>query len=551
MRSRSTLNRLLDTTLAAALIGLAYICFDPYLWPLSEQVYFALRPFSHVHTNEYFLWYFPTALFQSRLARTIWTIIPPFLVLRTNIGGFSASIALAVLLGIFGQDFRVLHTSAVAIFIFNQLNRDESFRGTTVFWFLLGGLAALLGQSLSLLVVALVAVFSPKMTKRQFLPLVLIPLLVSFLIPPPPFPNFPLEARVVPDDGLEGVIRPLIGYTFPLVDIIDRVSIKGTYRITALVALVFSFFYYLWQRNRTNLVLLGLLSLVTLDLTLPEFIAQVLPIQTLRRVLPGAFNFNLTLELLAVLIISFISFSRRSLRRGWVPLAFGVTIVVTWPLGLDYQRLWLHFVKQSKSLLPTPSYALILRDQGHRIPLPRHAERVPPREYEIEASNPERLAGVVDRSPETRWWSTTQTGHEFIRIRLNQPTEVQGILADTGAFESDFSRGVHLVGSPNCREWFTIIPSQAWQGPLRLTNRQPPDYQEYFDAPRERALYYGPQSDVRLVFSAPQRLKCLELRQTGNHPRFDWSVTKITLYRPLSSPVRKGFLKERRESEQY
>jgi hypothetical protein len=57
------------------------------------------------------------------------------------------------------------------------------------------------------------------------------------LCPAPPLPDYPTLAHVVPDDGLPGIVRPLIGPDLPIA-VVDREAVRALYRRPAALAVV-------------------------------------------------------------------------------------------------------------------------------------------------------------------------------------------------------------------------------------------------------------------------------------------------------------------------
>ena len=130
-----------------------------------------------------------------------------------------------------------------------------------------------------------------------------------FSAPIADFPDYPSTSHLVPDDGLAGLTRPLIGKDYPLA-VINRAGLKKLlmpYSLSALILLPLSWLIIRRSHYRAFYMITFLLSiLLVLDILLPEHFSQISPLSAISRMLPGVSMMSLAPIILALLIFSFI-----------------------------------------------------------------------------------------------------------------------------------------------------------------------------------------------------------------------------------------------------
>jgi F5/8 type C domain len=490
-----------------------------YLTQNSENSFFTT--FLNKTTNEYFLFFLPNILLKNNNLFYLLIIICFTLFGSFAINFVNTLILFAIAAFWFQGDFKILLNSTV-FFLIILSNRQELYKYRKYTYPILVLIVTFLSQSLSFLIVGLGLIFLKALTKRDSLFLLLPTLLVSLAHPLPDYPDYPLESSVVHDDNLSGTIRPHIGFIPHNIDIIDRFHLKNYYYPLAISALILALVYaYLRRKNlRLSLPFVFLSVLLTADLILPEYLCQILPVQTLRRIIPGTFSFNLTFDLIFLFLIalSYLNFNNlRFSRYLFLSLLFG--------LGGIYSTGLFNRLNTIKNLRPSnnvsPSYAVELSVFHRYKPWPSTTELsnltlIPKDSYEFLTSHQDRIEGLLDNRLDTRWWSTVQKGAEFITVKFTKPTLVKALDLDVGVYVSDYPRALRIYSSDNCKSWSTLLDINPWRGSLRKT--------------AENNLFFAPQKDVKINFSSAKLCRCLKIQQTAKEDYFDWSVAKINLY---------------------
>lgn len=371
-------------------------------------------------------------------------------------------------------------------------------------------------------------------------------LYASFSAPPAPFPNYPLLAHLVPDDGLVGIIRPLVGLDYPL-QIVDRSALKGRYVSPSIVLATLASFCLLLARGRgTGLsrhLLLGACGIGTvacLDTALPEQFAVIAPLMSTSRLLPWGTSISLTPWTLGLgawlLCIGFGTLPQSPVRifTGFTVALFTCAATQSaWrtPSCSQETIAAIHEDASLRRVAISPSFGVIrtferstpgflanletfktLAQQEMRSILPSEAtvETTP-------AGNSRTLDRMGDRSAHTRWTSdrTQQVGDELVTFRFSRPTLVRGLELDPGEYATDFPRGLTVRGG-QCREEeareLAYFPS--WQGALSFTTDGFP--------------YFSGQSDVRVLFGKEELVECIFVQQTSTAP-FAWSVAEVRM----------------------
>jgi len=120
----------------------------------------------------------------------------------------------------------------------------------------------------------------PRAYLRFLVILSLIPaLFVLFTAPTPEFPSYPQFARVVSEDGVPGIVRPLVG-VHASIPLIDRWALRSAFGPASLAALLISLVgFFVSNRRSVWLPVLILFSLVALDTLPPEGMASMLQLK--------------------------------------------------------------------------------------------------------------------------------------------------------------------------------------------------------------------------------------------------------------------------------
>ena len=352
-------------------------------------------------------------------------------------------------------------------------------------------------------------------------------------IPAAPFPDYHQLAHVVPDDGLPGIIRPLIGLDYPI-QVIDRTVIKSSLSLTSVAITGLSLFALVFSGISSALTLactLGILGV--LDTVLPEAYAQIAPIGALSRLIPWGTTVAYTPYLVAfgawLLSVTVITTSKRLVA---IPVVLTLLIVAhaSQTRGYPYEIRRYGYASITEV---SPSAAVvkhiaqaITADSSEMLKRPLLQDFTPSAQSlgnfstSLKTSlNPLKgaLAAVTDGDPKTRWTTgqSAQHGDEIVEIIFNTPTLVGGIELDTGEFTTDFPRGLEVTGTSATKDGTTCAASfPSWQGSVARTPKG--------------SLYFTGQHEVQVIFPAPCLLKSISIKQTGK-ATFDWSIAEIRI----------------------
>jgi hypothetical protein len=365
---------------------------------------------------------------------------------------------------------------------------------------------------------------------------VIIPLLPALFIllgiPSAPFPDYPPLAHVVPDDGLVGIVRPLLGFDYPI-QVIDRGVVKSSFGpLTLSLTLISLGAVALGLRGLTPLAF-ALSICGALDTLLPESLAQIAPIAALSRIIPWGTTVAYSPYIVAIaawiLALSLVTSARRIIA---IPLLCGL-LITTRALSPVTSTTEPENTLVSALQETSPSTAVVRylargvsATSTNDLKRPLLDGYTPSFEpltafgASVNASLGDTtmmLKVVSDSDPRTRWSTQRggQHGDERIEISFSKPTTVSGIELDTGTFTTDFPRGLTVVGtngSSNPTRCHAEFPS--WQGSIARTPSGHP--------------YFTGQHEVRIIFPEPCLLTTLSLKQTGSAP-FDWSIAEIRI----------------------
>lgn len=397
----------------------------------------------------------------------------------------------------------------------------------------------------------------PRGISSLLIPLVALAVTAVPLLQAPSLPHYdyPFLSRVVTDDGIAGMIRPLVGESAPL-PLIDRTVARAQTEPVALALLAVTLSALLLIRTlRAARVFIGISLFGTLslfwDTCLPESFAHIGPLQSLVRVLPGYSTLSPLPLLCALSLIGIFGMLLATNRvlilatlQGFLlcitfvsPLASGLlvdpqgAITTRQILKLPGVQLTPEFLQRAFS----PSFGLLKREGLGILTRPElFSELTPvsPARFRVTLSTSHRSHSnaplrMLDGKSATRWSSQTasQQGDEWIEMRFLEPVDIQGIELDPGPYHADFPRGLRMVrcdsadGIPGSS---TFYDAPSWEGAIYRTPAGFP--------------YYGAQSAVRIVFRREVRTSCVRIEQTGRSAQFEWSVSEISLLVKTAPP---------------
>ncbi len=123
-------------------------------------------------------------------------------------------------------------------------------------------------------------------------------------------------------------------------------------------------------------------------------------------------------------------------------------------------------------------------------------------------ANPHDIGAVLDGDLDTRWHSQPQVGGETITIALDGVHHVGAVVLCLGAYAAQYPRVLEIAVSGDGSAW-----SPVYTGGTALET-----YDAALRSPREVPITLPVQRDG---------VRFLRLRQTGNDPRFGWSIVEL------------------------
>ena len=383
-----------------------------------------------------------------------------------------------------------------------------------------------------------------------YVALLLLPTVVCLCKAPVPLnPDYPANVvtHVVADDGLPGMIRPLVGPEAPVVPTIDRPFLKEVYYKPAMLLLLLILVLGVpsaWKLKNKGLFGWSLLLslLLILDIACSEDISHIMPIATLNRTIPHFFFFTLTPIVFALTIFIFLlhlSFARAEFYALFVAILFmpsGATPLLQSPIAGRAKEEFRELLKRDptkvvyEKYLTSPSlhllnsfglWSLELKDsrRGRFIDVVVLDPQI--RFYDSKYSSEEEFSPLRDRNWRTRW-STTQNGNEWLLLRFSEPRTLKAIEPTPGRFfYTDFPRGIRVRVAQHCSEetpreakFKTIVEMPEWQGELLFT--------------KEGYPFFGSHSRLKINLKSAVTAQCWLLERIGKTtPNFDWSIATI------------------------
>lgn len=547
--------------LALLLISIAFALFNApsadSLWIEALRSGPGLINVLNFSSNAYHPWFLEPLIFKAALGSRellsaiyllIFSVGVILLALKLNSASLLDALLLAsslvlCLLLIFGVDLVLFSALSIfPIYLWALLSAKEPKYLT--FGLLISLLLARQATILTPLLVLIALIFhqlhSSKNYSYKTVLILLAPLLTAWLtLPEQQHFNYPWLASLVPDDGLAGRVRPLLGPETEL-PFVNRPELKTLLLPAALIFSCFSFFLYRRFSSTSTLVALTLsLCLLCDSSVLPESFSQISPLATIARVLPGLFLLPLAFPALGFCILFYIlaiSHSKLSLTRSTVaifaPLALLLAVNKFEPFIMINKAALAplsNLNADTHSTLITPSYFLY-----------RHPDLLSRLNFESIESldliesvhvshNNDSAALMFDKLKRTRWANPigAQRGDEWIVLCFKELFEFQGLELCLGEFKTDFPRAMNLYASKDLVSTLSELKTNAsliaqrdsWFGPVRMNEKNLP--------------YFGPELDISLTLAKPEQLRCLGIEQTGKSKNFDWSVAELRLLREI------------------
>ncbi|MCB0358043.1 MAG: hypothetical protein KDD44_00350 [Bdellovibrionales bacterium] len=385
-------------------------------------------------------------------------------------------------------------------------------------------------------------------------------IVVGIAAPAPWFPWYPLQARVVPDDGLPGMLRPLLGHDAP-VPILDREFVSQQFGVASglLLAGFAILALLLWARDRgierraSRWFLRwggAIACALVIDTLCPPEIQSIGPIASLSRLVPGGLFYLPLTPIVFLLSLMFLGLAATlSDRSYWfVFVAAGVgavgSSVMPGPLlresireraavapftsverASGFERFASTDVSQhagfSQRLL-SPSYAVIWRRGIEVLVHPERFQRVDfVHRDDVQLTVGPQGAGrdpqmMNDGDEQTRWSFErgSQSGDEQIHVRFPSAVALDGVELSTGPFVTDFPRGIAIAADPQCNnQEREVFREPSWLGPVKYTSDGYP--------------FFATQNFVQVIFPKTVEARCFVVRQIGTSSHYDWSVTEI------------------------
>ncbi|MCB0311311.1 MAG: hypothetical protein KDD42_08750, partial [Bdellovibrionales bacterium] len=442
------------------------------------------------------------------------------------------------------------------------LGSNTNSPGDKVYLLASAAMLLLIANQLSMLVVliALLAWLCMRITSSRSLTLSSVVLMMTavcalYFSGVPAVPAYPALSHVVPDDGLPGMIRPLIGPDAPI-PLIDREFSKNILALPALLIFIASVLLRILNNARSSAGLIScaicLSGLVWLDAFPTEGLAQIAPLAALQRIVPHYFFFELgSIVLAASITLLGVAASSRTSKFPAFPSMLIVAFIVTsqargnvnlpvlnHPQAAAVFQAGLHDAGKDADrrmhIIQSPSYAVV-RSQGlwllDDIQQLQSLGQISKRRKNLElkfSDNDSDAAfrKVFDHNLNTRWSSSTgmQSGNEWIAIRLLSPQSVRGLDLATGEYGSDFPRGLRVYGFETCEDLPTPATRQDYKSKILINV---PHWPGRIDFSPAGFPYYDGQSNVRIWFKENVYVSCLLVQQIGRSETFEWSVAEI------------------------
>lgn len=379
------------------------------------------------------------------------------------------------------------------------------------------------------------------------------PIVVALtVVPALSTPDYPAFGRVVPDDGVPGIVRPLVGPDLSVVTL-DRMAVRDELLLVGLLILGLAVIARIGLRPQLRGLWCAISALALcaiLDTAPEESIAITMPAESLRRIVPGLFYHYLT-PLLVVVAASLLCLMLALQRRLLSVTALVVTGIFVWhvhslssptPHGLlerpsavalrnmfslPYCSNSSQAMVRCRDIAASPSFAVVRNYGGLSLRAP---VAISSRSVRLPAS----IVGVshnqgathlaADADPTTRWSAQRgrQFGDEWVLLKSTKSNPPIGIALNTGNFRSDFPAALQVLAAPpqlpcsttalRNAAWMVVFATDSWQGALSITPNGYP--------------FYRGEEQVEIPFPGPVESSCYLVRQVGKRHSFDWSIAE-------------------------
>jgi hypothetical protein len=355
----------------------------------------------------------------------------------------------------------------------------------------------------------------------------------------PPLPTFgyPPSGRVVEDDGLPGMITPLIGETSEIPYLSETTLKSSLGSGTLIISLIFLGILLggkpRYAPNR-SVPLIATIA-VLWSFLLPNALIEIGPIESAKRMLPGIFPLPTAPLMFSVWLCLGTLYAARNPRLLTLYIVgmscVGMFFTPSSPRDtIKKLRIAAANSEHRTSILASPSL-LLTSEKGfsaiERLKSLTNTTKISVRELKgtitsfQKASDTKIRKRLSDDNDETRWSPSrgAQYGDEWLRIELPTLSAIEGVELLTGRYFTDFPRGVRVeqCSDPN----HPLVEIQNWKGSLELSTQGYP--------------YYGSEHQCRVLFKETISTQCFIIRQIGTDPHFDWSVSELRLIVPSPS----------------
>ena len=408
--------------------------------------------------------------------------------------------------------------------------------------------------------------------------LIIIPSISALFIPGPPFERYQPSSHFVPDyntiQGRFGLLGPEI--QFPVIDFhAVRFLINQPIFYLSLLFFIYAALksyqetdpkiigqperQFSWQYPLVLLVVF-IIGLFWFGSAMPN-LAQLSPIAVINRMLPGLSLLALpviifVISLLVISVLIFQALPRKD--RGYYTIGFVILLATqTFNAPLlwstkefkaafsgkakivthkDLKNSFQEMNPQQQRAVTSPSLYLV-RQRG----LDSWSSFIDDKKLlfqdleELNAevatfNNSKDISNLIDGDVTTRVrvGRTPQSGKDALLIKLAEPTSLVGIWLRNDTFTSDYPRALRISVATDCslgalrdRSMFTelrtMLDHPKWEGAIRVSAAGVP--------------FFGPITEVKVLFTPQQNVRCILAEHPKPEPRYDWSVTGVQLIR--------------------
>ena len=426
-----------------------------------------------------------------------------------------------ILITFFGIDQTLLYSLALLPWLILSLSQFAPYH-----WVALPSVTLALSNlshQYALVVSILALILAPLFAIRVRTTSAIVVLLISYIsvsfTPVVDFPYYPQGARLVSDDGIAEVVRPLLGHEYPM-EVVDKVKLSTLFKkpITALFLLSLLLVSTCSRSKEKLKAALTLFLIVLLGTNLlPSDLQMIAPLASLERLIPHTNILPLAPLFTAIGIMLILASITQFKRLSSIALLIYISCAT-----YNAPHIYIPSSQVALEQQPASPSAAIVRD----------TKRLSPQTDELNAQDLSTIQGVqiststngankkflIDGKKGTLWSTNQakQTGQEWIQIEFPRTLSLMGLTLNPGRNSTDFPRGISVGYADKCTDTLqTAFNQTPWKGPVRFTD--------------EGLAYYGPQQKVRIVFNKEIQAQCLKIRQTAVNHNFDWSVAEVRL----------------------